>query len=85
MQISGPEGQPLTALQVMVAAVPPFLGERLARWVNQPLPTDHAGTTLIGKLAAGVYSVSVLGRDEVAPVQVAVSEGETTSLAIQLP
>ena len=85
VRVTGAEGQPLPGVQVQAKAVPPFLGSTMALMLSPPLPTDGKGSTLIDRLAPGVYEITVPDRPEVLPVQAQVIEGAEMPVGIRVP
>ena len=85
VRVTGAEGQPLPGVQVQARAVPPFLGSTMALMLSPPLSTDGQGSTLIDRLAPGVYEITVPDRPEVLPVQAQVIEGAEMPVGIRVP
>ena len=78
-------GGPVAGAQVAYQPVPLFPGSDVVVDRDRPTPTDADGTTRVTRLHPGTYVLSIVGRTDVTPVQVAVSEGADSAVVLEAP
>ena len=78
-------GDPVAGAQVAYQPARLFPGSDVVVDRNRPKPTDADGMTRLTLLYPGAYVVSVVGRGDVRPVPVVVSEGTESDVALEVP
>jgi len=85
IRVLGADGRPVPGVGVKLVALGADPdGEKLFG-TRQPPPTGIDGVALADSLVPGTYELWVTNRRGVAPVQVAVTEGRTTAVVLNLP
>jgi protocatechuate 3,4-dioxygenase beta subunit len=84
-RVLGPDGQPVSGVQLRIRPLASSPGNLMAFGSNQPRPTGPDGATTIDLLAPGPYEIFVPGPENPPRVQVGVDEGGTTPAVLTLP
>jgi hypothetical protein len=85
VRVLGPDGQPVSGVQLRIRPLASSPGNLMAFGSNQPRPTGPDGATTIDLLAPGPYEIFVPGPENPPRVQVGVDEGSTTPAVLTLP
>jgi protocatechuate 3,4-dioxygenase beta subunit len=85
VRVLGPEGQPVSGVQVGIRSLVSVSGNLMGLGSSQPRPTGPDGATTVDLLAPGPYEVFIPGNESVPRVQVGVDEGGTTPAVLTLP
>ena len=85
IQVVGPEGQPVSGVQVRLSPAVGFPGSTMALNLQPAPPTGADGTTLVSLLPAGAYDMSIAGRKDVPTTRVTIHEGQESTAVITLP